>query len=67
MRVVHSCLENTFPFCFWSLVNEFPNLASQLHIQVRLMNNCLQNIDGAICFCKEEIESMTHFLLLSLE
>ena len=72
MRIAHSCLENVPPFCFWSLANQFPDLVSRLHIQVRLMGNfglngCipwLQNTDGAICFiCKEEIESVTHFLL----
>ena len=72
MRVAHSCLENVSPFCFWSLANQFPDLFSRLHIQVRLpsnfgLNGCipwLQNTDGAICFfCKEEIESVIHFLL----
>ena len=72
MRVAHSCLGNVPPFCFWSLANQFPDLVSRLHIQVRLMSNfglngCipwLQNTNGAICFiCKEEIESVTYFLL----
>ena len=72
MRVAHSCLENVPPFCFWSSANQFPDLVSRLHIQVRLMSNfglkgCipwLQNTDGTICFiCKEQIESVTHFLL----
>ena len=71
IRVAHSCLENVLPFCFWSLADQFPDLVSRLHIQVRLMSNfglngCipwLQNTDCAICFiCKEEIESVTHFL-----
>ena len=72
MRFAHSCLENMLPFCFWSLDNQLPDLVSRLHIQVRLMSNFglngyipwLQNTDGAICFiCKDEIESVTHFLL----
>ena len=72
MRVTHSCLENPPPFCFWSLANQFLDLVSRLHIQVRLISNFgldgyipwLQNTDGAICFiCKEETEIMTHFLL----
>ena len=67
MRVAHSCLENVSPFCFWSLGNQFSDLVSRLHIQVRLMGNFglngsipwLQNINGAICFiCKEENESV---------
>ena len=72
MIVAHSCLENVPPFWFWLLANQFPDLVSRLHIQVRFMSNfglnrCipwLQNTDGAICFiCKEESESVTHFLL----
>ena len=67
LRVAHSCLENVPLFCFWSLANQFPDLVSRLHIQVRLMssfglNGCipwLQNTDSAICFiCKEEVESV---------
>ena len=70
MRVVQSCLENVSPFRFWSLANQFPDLVSRLHVQVRLMGNFglngslpwLQNTDGAICFiCKEDIESVTLF------
>ena len=72
MRVAHSCLENVPPFRLWSLADQFPDPVSRFHIQVRLMSNfglngCIpwfQNTDGAICFiCKEEIESVTHFLL----
>ena len=67
-----SCLENVSPFRFWSLANQFPDLVSRLHVQMRLMGNFglngslpwLQNTDGAICFiCKEDIENVTHFFL----
>ena len=72
MRVAQSCLENVSPFRFWSLADQFPDLVSRLHVQVRLMGNFglngslpwLQNTDGAICFIrKEDIESVTHFFL----
>ena len=72
MRIVQSCLENVSPFRFWSLANQFPDLVTRMHVQVRLMGNFglkgslpwLQNTDGAICFsCKEDIESVTHFFL----
>ena len=75
MRVAHSCLENVPPFCFWSLADQFPDLVSRLHIQVRLMRNfglngCipwLPNTDSAICFiCEEEIESVTLYLALPI-
>ena len=72
MRVVQSCLENVSLFRFWSLANQFLDLVSWLHVQVRLMCNLglngslpwLQNTNGAICFiCKEDIKSVTHFFL----
>ena len=52
-----SCVKHT-------IANQFPDLVSRLHVQVRLMGNFglngslpwLQNTDGAICFiCKEDI------------
>ena len=39
MRVAQSCLENSSPFRFWSQANQFPDLVSRLHVQVRLMGN----------------------------
>ena len=62
-------------FRFWSLANQFSDVVSQLHVQVRLMGNFgfngsllwLQNTDGVICFiCKEDIESVTHFFSTAL-
>ena len=75
MRVAQSCLKNVSPFGFWSLADQFPDLVSRLHVQVRLMGNFgiygslpwLQNTDGAICFiCKEDIKSVTHFFSTTL-
>ena len=75
MTVVQSCLENVSPFRFWSLANQFSDLVSRMHVQVRLMGNFglngslpwLQNTDGAICFiCKEDIEMVTHFFSTAL-
>ena len=72
MSVAHSCLENVPPFHFWSPANQFPDLVSRLHVQVRLMGNFglnrsipwPQNTDGTICFiCKEDIANVTHFFL----
>ena len=72
MSVVHSCLGDVSPFCFWSLVNQFPDLVSQLHVQMRLMGNFglnrsmpwLRNTDGALCFiCKQDVEKVMHFFL----
>ena len=55
---------------FWSIANNFSDLVSRLHVQIRLMGNCglnsgypwLSNTDGARCFsCKESIEGVSHF------
>ena len=39
MRVVQSCLKNVSRFRFYSLANQFPDLVSRLHVQVRLTGN----------------------------
>ena len=39
IRVLQSCLENMSPFRFWSLANQFPDLVSRMHVQMRLMGN----------------------------
>ena len=71
-RVAQSCLENVSSFRFWSLADQFPDLISRVHVQMRLMGNFgldgslpwLQNTGGAICFiCKGDIESVTHLFL----
>ena len=33
------CLENVSPHQFWSIANNFPDLVSRLHVQIRLMGN----------------------------
>ena len=73
MQIATSCLANVTPFHFWSLADHFPDLLSGLHLQVRLMSQFgpsggtlpwLHDPDGAFCFvCKQDIESVTHFLL----
>ena len=72
MQIASSCLANVTPFHFWSLADHFPDLVSRLHVQVRLMSQFglsgsipwLWDSDGAFCFvCKQDVESVTHFLL----
>ena len=67
MQIAQVCLENVSPHQVWSTANNFPDLVSRLHVQIRLMENCglnsgipwLSNTDGAHCFfCKESIEDM---------
>ena len=72
MQIASSCLANVTPFHFWYLADHFPDLVSRLHVQVRLMGQfglgCgipwLRDSDEAFYFvCKQDIESVTHFLL----
>ena len=71
MHVAQACLLNTPPRQFWSLADDYPDLVSRLHIQVRIMGNVgcngglprLSHTQGALCFiCKENVENVSHFL-----
>ena len=70
MQIAHVCLENVSPHQFWSIRNNFQDLVSRLHVQIRLMGKCrqndgilwLSNTDDAHCvFFKESIEDVSHF------
>ena len=50
MHVAQACLLNTPPRQFWSLANDYPDLVSRLHIQVRIMGNFGFNGGGALAF-----------------
>ena len=71
MHVAQACLLNTPPRQFWSLADDYPELVSHLHIQVRIVGNFgfnrgvpwLSHTQGALCFiCKENFENVSHFL-----
>ena len=71
MHVAQACLLKTPPHQFWSLANDYPDLVSCLHIQVRIMGNFGFNVgmpwlslmQGALCFiCKENVKNVSHFL-----
>ena len=72
MHIAQACLDNKSPYSYWAIANQYPDLVSRLHIQVRLMGNFglnggipwLCGTDGAVCFiCKEGIETVNHFVL----
>ena len=71
MRVAQTCPENISPYQFWSTADHYPDLVSDLHVQIRLMGNCglkggvpwLTNTDSELClFCKNNVEDVSHFL-----
>ena len=70
MQIAQVCLEKVSSHQFWSIANNFQDLVSRLHVQIRVMGNFglsgaipwLSNTDGAHCiFCKESIEDVSHF------
>ena len=71
MHVAQACLLNTPPRQFWSLADDYTDLVSRLHMQVRIMGKFgfsggvpwLSHTQGALCFiCKENVENVSFFL-----
>ena len=58
MHVAQTCFENMSTQQFWSIADEYPDLATRLHTQARLMGNFslnasvpwLKENDGTLCF-----------------
>ena len=72
MHIAEACLNNVTPYQFWCLAENYPDLVSRMHIQIRLMGNFGLNCGvpwhiGTNCslclLCKEGTEDVTHFLL----
>ena len=58
---------------FWFISNQYPDLVTRLHVQIRLMGNfsfsaCVPwtiRADGSLCFvCKEAKDDLYHFLFV---
>ena len=39
MHIAQACLRNVMPYQFWCLADNYPDLVSRMHIQIRLMGN----------------------------
>ena len=72
MHITQACLKNVTPYQFWCLADNYPDLVSRMHIQVRLTGNFGLNdgvpwnigTNGSLrLICKEGTEDVTHFLL----
>ena len=72
MHIIQICFENISPPDFSFLADEYPDLATRLHTQTRLMGSFglngfvpwLKKKEGALCFIsKEDIEYNYHFFL----
>ena len=73
MQFAKICLENVYPFRFWSVAGQYPDLVNRLHAQTRLMCDFglnggvpwLLGTNGASCFiCK--VGNITHFFFVCL-
>ena len=72
MHIAQACLRKVTPYQFWCLADNYPDLVSHMHIQIRLMGNFGLNggvpwhvgTNRSLCLiCKEGTEDVTHFLL----
>ena len=66
-----TCLDLVSPQMFWSISNQYPDLVTRLHVQIRLMGKfgfsaCVPwtiRADESLCFvCKEAKDDLFHFL-----
>ena len=66
-------MEKLSPQRFWSISNQYPDLGTRLHVQIRLMGNfgfsaCVPwtiRADEFLCFvCKEAKDDLYHFLFV---
>ena len=39
MHIAQACLKNVTPYQFWCLADNYPNLVSRMHIQIRFIGN----------------------------
>ena len=67
LQVDQVCLENVSPHQFWCIANNFPDLVSRLHVQIKLMGKCGLIVEfhgfptlmvSIVFFCKESIEDV---------
>ena len=70
-KLAETCLNLVSPQMFWSISNQYPDLVTRLHVQIRLMGNfgftaCVPwtiRADESLCFvCKEAKDDFYHFL-----
>ena len=72
MHIAQACLKNVTPYQFLCLADNYPDLVSRMHTQIRLMGNFGLNcgvpwhvglIKWLCLICKQGTEDVTHFLL----
>ena len=71
MHIAQGYLDNVTPYQFWCLADDYPDLVSRMHIQIRLMGNFGLNAgvpwyvgtNGAPCLICKQGTDVTHFLL----
>ena len=70
-KLAETCLDLVSPQMFWSTSNQYPDLVTCLHVQIRLMGKfgysaCVPwtiRADESLCFvCKEAKDDLYYFL-----
>ena len=69
-KLAETCLDLVSPQMFWPISNQYPDLFTRLHVQIRLVGNfgfsaCVPwtiRADQSLCFvCKEAKDDLCHF------
>ena len=72
-KLAETCLDLVSPQMFWSISNQYTDLVTRLHVQIRLMGNfgfsacvpCTIGTVASLCFvCKEGKDDLYHFLFV---
>ena len=69
-KLAETCLDLVSPLMFWSTSNQYPDLVTRLHVQIRLTGNvgfsaCVPwtiRADESLCFVCKEAKDQYHFL-----
>ena len=69
-KLVETCLDLVSPQMFWSISNQYPDLVTRLHVQIRLMGNfgfsacvpwTIRAVESLCFVCKEAKDDLYHF------
>ena len=72
-KLAETCLDLVYPQMFWSISNQYPDLVTRLHVQIRPMGNfgfsacvpwTIRAVESLCFVCKEAKGDLYHFLFV---
>ena len=72
-KLAETCLDLVSPQMFWSISNQYPDLVTRLHAQIRLMGNfgfsacvpwTIRAVESLCFVCKEAKDDQYHFIFV---